>query len=407
MLLQNKKSPAGIEKHSCSKYNNRYTYAMYKGELTMPKSSSRKSKTINKNRIYVAVAAVILVAALAVGVFIFGKPKSGLSDDTTVSTTQQTTQTPTTQVETVKPTNPLTGASGLSDTAIGKRPIAVVVENSPSARPQWGLCSPDIVIEGVVEGGITRMLWLYADVNSIPKVGPMRSARHDFVEMAEGFNSIFIHWGGSTFAYDAIKARKVTHIDGMDGKYFYRDKSRAVSSEHTGYSNGESMAKAIKDKNFNTQIDSAYSAPFTFVEKDAPRTPAGGACQSVSFVFSSSYKHEFKYNAAEKLYYNYMNSKPMVQDGGKQMAVTNTIVLYCPVAAKGTSSGHMEMDLTGGTGLYASNGSQEAITWKKGGPSAMLRLFAADGTELLLNPGKSYIGFVPAAQSGNTVIKTG
>ena len=56
--------------------------------------------------------------------------------------------------------NPLTGLSGLSESAQGKRPVAVVVENSPEARPQWGLCSPDVVIEGLAEGGITRRLWL-------------------------------------------------------------------------------------------------------------------------------------------------------------------------------------------------------------------------------------------------------
>ncbi len=80
--------------------------------------------------------------------------------------------------------DPLTGLSGFK--AQGKRPIAVVVNNSKPARPQWGLFTPDIVFEGVTEAGITRMLWLYSDINKIPdKVGSLRSARHDFVEIAE------------------------------------------------------------------------------------------------------------------------------------------------------------------------------------------------------------------------------
>lgn len=80
--------------------------------------------------------------------------------------------------------DPLTGLSGFK--AQGKCPIAIVVNNSKPARPQWGLCTPDIVFEGVTEAGITRMLWLYSDINKIPdKVGSLRSARHDFVEIAE------------------------------------------------------------------------------------------------------------------------------------------------------------------------------------------------------------------------------
>ena len=78
--------------------------------------------------------------------------------------------------------NPLTGIEGYNEAAVGKRPIALVVENDPKARPQWGIDdpekSPDIILEGEMEGGETRTLWFYADMNSLPsQVGPLRSAR--------------------------------------------------------------------------------------------------------------------------------------------------------------------------------------------------------------------------------------
>ena len=69
-------------------------------------------------------------------------------------------------------TNPLTGESDFNEKAVGKRPIACVVENSVSARPQWGIADsknpPDIIVEGEVEGGETRMLWMYADYTAVP-----------------------------------------------------------------------------------------------------------------------------------------------------------------------------------------------------------------------------------------------
>lgn len=83
-------------------------------------------------------------------------------------------------VQTEQTVNPLTGLSGFREAAVGHRPVAVMINNAPAARPQWGLCSPDIVLEGLAEGGITRMMWLFADVQSIPKIGSVRSARHDF-----------------------------------------------------------------------------------------------------------------------------------------------------------------------------------------------------------------------------------
>ena len=375
----------------------------------MPKTNSKKKKTATKNR-SIVIGVVLLVALIAIaGITAFGKTKDKANKQTTnaaTSSAQQTTAVPTTQIEQVRFINPLTGLGGFDAGARGKRPIAVMVENSPEARPQWGLCSPDIVIEGLVEGGITRMLWLYADVNKIPKVGPIRSARHDFLEMAEGFNAVFVHWGGSHYAYDALKRRNVDDIDGMKGKYFFRDKSRGVGSEHTGYSNGEALAKAIAEKKIKQAINPAYAKPFIFTAPGTAITPVGGDCRNIFIQFSSAYKHNFKFDPGDKLYYNNMNAKPMVEAGNKQMAVTNVLVLYCPVTQLG-NQGHIEMDLTGGKGVFASNGSCEDITWKKSNtPGAMLKLYAADGSELVLNTGKSYIGFVPAVQSAKTTVGT-
>ena len=90
--------------------------------------------------------------------------------------------------------NPLTGLK-MAESAIGKRPAAFMVENTPPARPQWGMddpqYSPDIILEGEVEGGITRTMWLFADYNALPKIiGPMRSARPPYVRFSELFDAI-------------------------------------------------------------------------------------------------------------------------------------------------------------------------------------------------------------------------
>lgn len=49
----------------------------------------------------------------------------------------------------------------------------------------------------------------------------------------------------------------------------------------------------------------------------------------------------------------------MTDADGKQMAVKNVIILYCPVSLMGDSSGCVDMDLTGGSGVYLSNGAYE------------------------------------------------
>lgn len=302
--------------------------------------------------------------------------------------------------------NPLTGLEVRAE-ALGKRPIAVMVENSPQARPQWGLSSPDVVIEGLAEGGITRMMWLYADIADMPKVGPTRSARHDYVELAEGFDAIYVHFGGSVYAYDTLKKDKVDDVDGTSaGGYFARDKSRNVATEHTAYTTGENIQKAIADKGLRTEINKNSAAPFAFAAEK--RTLPGGACTSVTAEFSKSYKHTFKYNADEGVYYNYMNTSEMKDANGTTMQVANVLILYTGISnVAGSDKGHVDWNLSSGNGVYISNGTYQNIKWSKGTastPTAPLKLTDENGTELQLNTGKMWIGFVPESNSGATVL---
>lgn len=311
--------------------------------------------------------------------------------------------------------NPLTGKADLSDSAIGARPVAIMVENSPAARPQWGMSTPDVILEGMVEGGITRMMWIYADAEDIPdKVGPTRSARHDFVEIAAGLNAIYVHWGGSgrttnTLAYGAINKYDIDNIDGMtySGTYFFRDQTRNVSSEHRGYTTGSAIQKAIKNLKIDTEADGTGWAPFKVVTSGQrmPYGDASGSCSSITITYSSSYKRTYKYDVENKTYDVYMNST-LCKDGttGETVSVENVIIMYCPVSSLGDSKGHQEWDLTGGDAVFVSHGYGESITWKKDGKTGALKFYGKDGQELTVNQGQSFIAVVPEANRGLTTI---
>ncbi len=340
-------------------------------------------------------------------------------ESTTESTTEEVTEPPL-----PANINPLTGLE-LDESAAGTRPIAIMVENSPAARPQWGLSTPDIVFEGVVEGGITRMMWVYADVTKVPKVGPVRSARHDYVELAYGMNAIFTHWGGSSPAYNLLNklsAKGYIDIDGKSvgtnggesnkGYYFFKDPSHSKATEHCGYTTGEYLKAYIDKKGIETKQTKENWAPYK-VLATGDRVPYGdttaGACSSITVTFSSAYKHTFKYDPETKLYKNFMNTSEM-KDGttGTQMAVRNVIVMYTPVAGYNTSNEVMkklrEWDLTGGDALYITNGYGEKITWKKGDASSPLKFYGQDGQELTINRGQTWIGLVPNENRGLTQV---
>ena len=80
----------------------------------------------------------------------------------------------------------------------------------------------------------------------------------------------------------------------------------------------------------------------------------------------------------------------MDADAGQQVAVTNVFVLYASSGIK--DDGYTrQYDLSGGTGIYLTDGAWQEIRWSKGDATAPLMLTNPDGSSLQVNPGKSYI----------------
>ena len=361
-----------------------------------------------KNGIFLKRAACIALSAA----LLFGasscKKKTDESSENTTTTAEQSeeyTQQETTAQPVDENINPLTGLSETDFTAQGKRPIAVVVENSPAARPQWAISTPDILTEGLAEGGITRMLLLYADVKQIPKIGPLRSARHDFVEVAECFDAIFVHAGWSKYAKAKIKADKVDNVNGIEGykvPFFFRDSTRRKRGiEHSGYSDGTHISATIDYLKYRTDVKSGYENVLTFNSADNVFKPAGGNCVTASFNFSSQNKHSLRYNSEKDAYFDSLNGSARVDADGIQLSYKNILVLKCSVKLMGDSVGCVDMGLENqNTGYYVSHGGYEKISWTRTGSGLNSKLVINDsqGQTLSMNAGNTYIAIVPTSQ---------
>lgn len=360
-------------------------------------------KVNDKNKkIIITVVAVIAAIAVAVGAY-FGvkasKKEKPQEAQLSVSQTEPVTEK--------KIVNPINGEAGFNANAVGKRPVACVVENSSAARPQWGITSPDMIVEGEVEGGETRMLWFFADYSSLPKqIGPMRSARPSYVEFSQFFDSIFIHWGGShskdgyVGGYETIENKKVDHIDGISGgKLFGRDKSRKGAVEHTGVLYGSKLADTIESKDLRTEIKDDKFSYFSFNETE--QTVVETPCNKISIKISSNCRETkvLNYDAEEKVYVNTESYKTKVSF--KNVIVINVPTKYITTSYKGGKETYVNYDYSdGGTGKYASNGTVTDIKWAK--KDGKLVLTDANGNELKLNAGDIY--FALASSNYNSSI---
>lgn len=290
------------------------------------------------------------------------------------------------------PRNPLTGEEGFAESAVGLRPVTVMINNIGQALPQRGLAAADVIFEAVVEGGITRMMGVYADIDQIPYVGPVRSARHYYVSFSEGLNALYTHFGGSPTAYDYISSYGV---DDVDGQYctsaFYQDTWRAQTygREHSFFIDGETIRAQAESEGIS--LEGEYQPLFDF-SYDEVLVPEDGVADDVFVPFSGSYNAEFFYDETTGVYTKYRNGQEHIDaDTEEVITFENVLILYTTVTALGDGSERRNLDLSSGSGWYVSAGGREEISWEKGGVEDPFVFTDSDGQPLVANVGKTYI----------------
>lgn len=366
-------------------------------------------------RILAAAAAFTLLLTGTVGLSACGKKKKPddveiITGDTVTTEPSATDAAPTEQPA---PANagidPLTGLPGYDDAAYGnKKAVAIVVENHPSARPQWGMSKPDIVFEYEVEGGISRMLWVFSNLDEVPdEVGPVRSLRHDPYELALGYDFFLIHCGASNIAEGMYSTySSYSRIDANKTDAFtYRNRTRDVAFEHTLVVEGDRLRDYVADHGMNTTIREECKNPFRFASADAQFILNAGSCTRLHFEYSGYYTYTFNYNQSTNTYDLDINDYARKDADGIQCSYKNAIILYVDMRDVGDSSGHQDLLFeNGGSGIYATNGTYTNVTWQKDGATGMLKIYGPDGNELTLNAGNSYIGLVRSTQQSRTVL---
>lgn len=301
--------------------------------------------------------------------------------------------------------NPLTG-EGLYEDISGKRPIAVMFNNLKKALPQIGVGKADVIYEIVAEGGITRMMGVFQDLEGVGDLGSVRSARDYYVSLALGHDAVYIHAGGSPQAYEAFKSWGVTHIDFVNGPYgnmCWRDPDRRKNAglEHSLLTSSEKVLEQMPSR-FRLEHEDGFSVGWTFSEDSVPGVPV----HSITVPFSKYKTGYFSYDTEKNQYLisqSLDGSDPIdYVDGqtGEPVAVSNVLVLFTDVSrVKGDDKNRMEVRTTGeGNCLLFRDGTLYEITWQRDKRSDCLRfLDKASGQEIPLAVGPSYINIVSAS----------
>jgi hypothetical protein len=308
--------------------------------------------------------------------------------------------------------NPLTGLNNMAQDRVGKRPIAVSVNNiNPYAWPQMGLSKADYILEIETEGGITRMMCLFSDTREIRAIGSVRSLRDQFLEALYPLDPIIIHIGTSIYADRAMAQYSYRTIDG--GHYpsaIWTDRTRRRDIEHTKFTSGDAIEKAVSSANILTDSTSKISA-FNFIGVDDPKIiPGTGTASAIKYNFStvSSYDGDFRYDEETGKYLKWQFGKKHVDgETDEQLSFDNVIVLFADISIipGEQKAGLVKVDFyKGGKGYYLSQGHYEEITWTKSDYPSNFVFTKLDGTELQVNVGNTHMGVADVDNLSRLVI---
>ncbi|MEG1380913.1 MAG: DUF3048 domain-containing protein [Ruthenibacterium sp.] len=297
--------------------------------------------------------------------------------------------------------NPITGEALADGVTAGQRPVAVMINNAHIALPQRGISSADAIFEMVTEGGITRLMALYADYRTMPQVGPVRSVRDQHLQFAIPLNAILVHIGSSVYAENLLNEY---HYQDVDGRYlgtssFWLDTERAKTrgSEHCWSTDATMLAAGMDKQKIGTTGES--HPLFSFVKTGAaPMIPGDGDAPDVLFHFSTDNVTQLTFNAADGLYYKKAYGEAQVDElNGTQLSFQNVLVLTAKIGLK-PDQYCTDFLLTEGTGYYVYGGKYKKIHWQKGAPEAPLKLTDESGNPVEINTGKSYIAVLGTDQ---------
>lgn len=332
---------------------------------------------------------VILVALACVLAGCSSKKKASVATSKARTSTSSSTAPPTTVAAGI---SPLTGLPG-DPATLGRPALIVKIDNAPRARPQAGINKADVVVEEMVEGGITRLASVFQSTDS--QVEPVRSARSTDIAFASALHKPLFAYSGANPTFLALVHSAPLVDVGVDKNpvAYHRDSSRPipynlVSSTSALYGSAPSGSKAPP-------------ALFDY------GTPTGGTpVKGIDLVFADIVTTHVTYTWDGQGWKRVQNGTPHVDAAGMQVAPTNVVVQFTDYHDTGirdrSNSPVPEGTLVGsGEAWFFTGGMLYKGTWSKTSASAVTSYTDANGKPMLLTPGRTWIELTPSNGKGS------
>lgn len=262
--------------------------------------------------------------------------------------------------------------------------LVVKIDNTAAAEPQMGLASADIVVEQLVEGGMTRLAAVYH--SALPElIEPVRSVRGTDIGIVGPTGGALVGSGGAGRVLDDMAEAGLTVLTNDAGDPgFSRDDERSAPYNVVL---GPAAARTAA-------VDAGLAAPA------APYLPWGalpedGREQVATVTATFSGAHTSRWTWSDDAW-----ALDGDLAGDAPFAPTTLVILRVATRDAGyTDPGgnpvpETVLDGTGDVIVVTGDGAVHG-TWSKEAAADPLTLASADGAPLAVPPGRTWIELVP------------
>ena len=164
-------------------------------------------------------------------------------------------------------------------------------------------------------------------------VGPIRSARHYFLDYVMENDAIYAHLGLSPQADEQMKTYKIQNIN---GQLYDTGKARTNTSRywrvsykkapHNAYTNVPSILSIAKEKNYRTT--SNQDSVLHYVSHEVMLDSENAiTANTITIPYASSHKVKYVYDATTQRYTRWSKGKKITEETTKEDVTTKNIII--------------------------------------------------------------------------------
>jgi hypothetical protein len=293
---------------------------------------------------------------------------------------------------------PLTGVQlPEGQSAARKHPVFIVkIDNTAASAPQYGVAKADMVVQELVEGGVTRLAVAY--YSQLPKeAGPVRSMRATDAGIAAPTGGKILTSGAAPYTFAQLKKYDVEWID-MSTPYVVRDTSKPHDFLH-------SVAGKVAKAGKAAEKSGKAQRPNDFMPWGDANTKLAGAkpAKAVDVKFSQARTDNWVFRGGKyRLKNNYMGKSGQFLADTVVVAQTKTTI--APYKDPGGAIVPVSHFTGRGKAWIMRAGQIVEATWVKKGEKGAVTFTDAKGAAIEIPPGKVWLDLIP---EGNGQVEPG